>query len=115
MIIKSYKPLTSFGALSIFFMVTGLLAGFRPVLEFARYHYIYAVPSAILAAALVILSFVSLGVGLILNSVNLRLLEVEKLIRKWDVRDLQVLKEFSPVKTAKSPAETDGTAGRAPG
>jgi hypothetical protein len=115
MIIKSYKPLTSFGALSILFMVAGLLAGFRPVLEFVRYHYIYAVPSAILAAALIILSFLSLGVGLILNSVNLRLLEVEKLIRKWDVRDMQVMREFSPVKAAKPPAETDGTSGRAAG
>jgi hypothetical protein len=34
----------------------------------------------ILAAALMILAFFSLGLGLILNSINLRLLELEKLI-----------------------------------
>jgi hypothetical protein len=43
---------------------------------------VHAVPSAILAAALVLLAFFSLGLGLILNSVNLRLLELEKLICK---------------------------------
>ena len=52
-----------------------------------RKRYVHAVSSAILASSLVILSFASLGLGLILNSVNLRLLEVEKLIRKWDVQD----------------------------
>jgi hypothetical protein len=40
------------------------------------------VPSAILAAALVMLGFFSLGLGLILNSINLRLLELEKLLTK---------------------------------
>ena len=40
------------------------------------------VPSAILAAALVMLAFFSLGLGLILNSMNLRLLELEKLVSR---------------------------------
>ena len=88
LMVKSYKPLTFFGGLSILFMLAGLLAGIRPVLEFIQTHYILAVPSAILASSLVILSFFSLGLGLILNSVNLRLLEVEKLIRKWDVKEM---------------------------
>ncbi len=87
MMIKSYKPLTFFGGLSVVFMVTGLLVGTKPVVEYVIEHYVHAVPSAILASSLVILSFASLGLGLILNSVNLRLLEVEKLIRKWDVQD----------------------------
>jgi hypothetical protein len=39
-------------------------------------------PSAVLAAALVLLAFLSLGLGLIINSTNLRLLELEKLICK---------------------------------
>jgi glycosyltransferase involved in cell wall biosynthesis len=88
LMVKSYKPLTFFGSLSIGFMLAGLLVGIRPVLEFIQTHYIRAVPSAILASSLVILSFFSLGLGLILNSVNLRLLEVEKLIRKWDVKEM---------------------------
>ena len=42
----------------------------------------HRVPSAILAAALMMLSFFSLGLGLILNSMNLLLLELEKLVAK---------------------------------
>jgi len=115
LIIKSYKPLTFFGLGSIFFMVAGLAVGFRPVFEFMESHYISAVPSAVLAAALMILSFLSLGLGLILNSVNLRLLEMEKLIRKWDVREMTPGRQITPAATPKAPAETRGTSGPAAG
>ena len=81
-IMKSYKPLTFFGIGSILLFVLGLAAGSRPVYEYITERYVYAVPSAILAAALVLLAFFSLGLGLILNSTNLRLLELEKLICK---------------------------------
>ena len=53
-----------------------------PIYEFVTEHYVYRVPSAILAASLVMLAFFSLGLGLILNSMNLRLLEIEQLISK---------------------------------
>ena len=56
LILKSYKPLTFFGIGSLIFLAFGLAAGSRPVLEFIQYRYVYAVPSAILAAALVLLS-----------------------------------------------------------
>ena len=82
LILKSYKPLTFFGGISLVLFLLGLGAGFLPVYEFFTEHYVHRVPSAILAAALVLLSFFSLGVGLILNSINLRLLEVEKLVTK---------------------------------
>jgi len=82
LIFKSYKPLTFFGGGSLVLFVLGLLAGARPVYEYAVERYVYAVPSAILSAALVLLAFFSLGLGLILNSINLRLLELEKLVTK---------------------------------
>ncbi len=82
MIVKSYKPLTFFGLCSIGLFLLGLGAGARPVYEYFTEHYIHAVPSAILAAALELLAFLTLGLGLILNSINLRLLELEKLICK---------------------------------
>ena len=82
LILKSYKPLTFFGGISLVLFLLGLGAGFLPVYEFFTEHYVHRVPSAILAAALVLLSFFSLGVGLIVNSINLRLLEVEKLVTK---------------------------------
>jgi len=62
--------------------VLGLAAGSRPVYEFITERYVHAVPSAILAAAMVLLAFFTLGLGLILNSTNLRLLELEKLLCK---------------------------------
>jgi hypothetical protein len=82
LILKSYNPLTFFGLCSVALLVLGLVAGARPVYEYFTERYVHAVPSAILAAALVLLAFFSLGLGLILNSVNLRLLELEKLICK---------------------------------
>ncbi|HTL59598.1 MAG TPA: glycosyltransferase [Candidatus Limnocylindrales bacterium] len=83
LIFRSYKPLTFFGGLSILLSLAGLIAGIRPLYEFATDHFVHSVPSAILAASFVILSALSLGVGLTLNSINLRLLELEKLMRKF--------------------------------
>ena len=82
LMLKSYKPLTFFGLCGIGLFLLALLAGARPVYEYATERYVHAVPSAILAAALMILSFLSVGLGLLLNSVNLRLLELEKLVVK---------------------------------
>ena len=86
LILKSYKPLTFFGGGSFVLFALGLLAGARPVYEYVVHRYVYAVPSAILAAALMLLAFFSLGLGLILNSINLRLLELEKLVVKESTR-----------------------------
>ncbi len=82
LVLKSYKPLTFFGSLSLLLLVLGLVAGYRPVYEYVTERYVYTVPRAVLAAALVILSFLTAGLGLILNSINLRLLEIEKLVSK---------------------------------
>ena len=84
LIVKSYKPLTFFGSIAILLFLLGLAAGSLPVYDFVTdpNHFVHRVPSAILAAALVMLSFFSLGLGLILNSMNLRLLELEQLITK---------------------------------
>jgi glycosyltransferase involved in cell wall biosynthesis len=82
LILKSYKPLTFFGLCSLGLLLLGLAAGARPVYEYLTERYVHAVPSAILAAAMVLLAFFTLGLGLILNSTNLRLLELEKLICK---------------------------------
>jgi hypothetical protein len=82
LIMKSYKPLTFFGIGSLVLLVLGLAVGSRPVYEYITERYVHAVPSAMLAASLVVLAFFILGLGLILNSVNLRLLELEKLVGK---------------------------------
>jgi glycosyltransferase involved in cell wall biosynthesis len=115
LVIKSYKPLTFFGGLAILLMVAGLAVGFRPVFEYAFEQSVHAIPSAILASSLVILSCFSLGLGLILNSVNLRLLEVEKLIRKWDVKEMSVMRGFSQVAIPASVTDTKRTSDQTAG
>lgn len=84
LILKSYKPLTFFGGISLALAGLGLLVGSLPIYDFVTdpNHFVHRVPSAILAASLMLLAFFSLGVGLILNSINLRLLEVEKLVTR---------------------------------
>jgi glycosyltransferase involved in cell wall biosynthesis len=89
LILKSYKPLTFFGLCSLASLFLGLVAGARPVYEYFTERYVHAVPSAILAAALVLLASLSLSLGLILNSTNLRLLELEKLIWRQQKRSLR--------------------------
>ncbi len=81
LMIKSYKPLTFFGSASLVLFALGLLAGSRPVFEYLTERWVHAVPLAILAAGLITLAFLSLGLGLLLNSVNVRLLELETLIQ----------------------------------
>lgn len=80
LMVKSYKPLTFFGGLAVLLLLLGLAAGVMPVYDYLTLHKVPHEPSAILAAALVMLAFFSLGLGLILNSINLRLLELEKLV-----------------------------------
>ena len=84
LILKSYKPLTFFGGIGLILLVLGLAVGSLPAYSFVTdpKHTVHHVPSTILAATLVLLSFFSLGLGLILNSMNLRLLELEKMVAK---------------------------------
>ena len=81
LILKSYKPLTLFGGISLVLGGLGVLAGLAPAHAMFAHpeHVVLQIPGAILATALVMLSVLSLSVGLILNSINLRLLELERL------------------------------------
>src|SRR5579859_2931374 len=65
LMIRSYKPLTFFGGTSILLFFFGLLAGLRLLHEFAVSRYVHSVPSAVLAASLIILSAFCLGLGLL--------------------------------------------------
>lgn len=101
LILRSYKPLTFFGLCSIVLLLLGVAAGARPVYEYITERYVYAVPSAVLAASLVLLAFFALGLGLILNSTNLRLLELEKLICKQPARCNEWrIKQTAPARSA---------------
>jgi len=85
LILRSYKPLTFFGGCSLDWWAWA--GGRRPASLRIPYRALCLCrPSAILAASLILLAFLSLGLGLILNSTNLRLLELEKLLRKRPAR-----------------------------
>jgi len=80
LMLRSYKPLTFFGGLSVvLFVLAAIVARSAIATDGAT---TASVRAAIGAATLTLLSAFSLGLGLLLNSVNLRLLEVEKFARK---------------------------------
>jgi len=81
-ICKSYKPLAFFGSGALVLFALSLAAGARPIYEYISHAHVYAIPSALLAASLAVAGFLSLALGLILNSVNMRLLELERLVVK---------------------------------
>ena len=66
---KDYRPLRFFGIVSALLMLTGLAFGVPVVTEWLDTGLVPRFPTALLAAALVILSFLSLASGMILDSV----------------------------------------------
>lgn len=69
-ILRHYRPLTFFGALSAFFAAMGLFAGYPVINDWISHRYIYHVPLAIMASALGILATITLSLGLILDSIT---------------------------------------------
>jgi glycosyltransferase involved in cell wall biosynthesis len=100
LLVKSYKPLTFFGLLGLATLFFGLLAGSRPVYEFYTEHYVHAVPRTVLAAALVLLAFFFFGLGLVLNAINMRLMELEKLVVKQPQPAAAAVEKMPAEKTA---------------
>lgn len=66
-LVKNYRPLLFFGMLSLFFLIIGLVIGLPVIEEFAATAYITKVPSAILAASVMIIAFMFLLIGIILD------------------------------------------------
>ena len=75
-IMQAYKPLTFFGGIGLILIVLGLAVGSYVINEFALYQYIYSVPKAILAVGLVLSGLLTIIVGIVLHSLNFRLLEL---------------------------------------
>jgi glycosyltransferase involved in cell wall biosynthesis len=82
MLFQSYKPLTLFGSAAILAFLFAVAVGYTPLVEFIEFRHVDSIPLAVLTAALVIISLLSVAVGIILHSVNFRLLEVEKVVSK---------------------------------
>lgn len=68
-VVKDFRPLLFFSALSVFFAVLSLGAGIFPILDYLRDQWVARVPLAILAAGLAVLSALSLTCGVILDTI----------------------------------------------
>lgn len=69
-ILRYYRPMAFFGTLALIFAVAGIIAAVPVFIDWIAHRYIYHVPLAVLAAALEIVAVMSLGVGLILDSIT---------------------------------------------
>ncbi len=67
---RYYRPFSFFGALAILFLLSGVSIGIPVIIEYLEFRYIYKVPSAILASGMVILAFLFLVSGIILDAIN---------------------------------------------
>ena len=67
---KDNRPFLFFGCLSLIIFILGLIVGIPVIDEFIKTAYITKVPSAVLAAALMINSFLMLSVGIILDAIK---------------------------------------------
>lgn len=65
---RDHRPLPFFTLSAGFCFATSLFAGYAPVRDFVEHAYVYTVPRAVLAASLMVLAVVLVGVGLILDS-----------------------------------------------
>lgn len=81
-IAKAYKPFTFFGLVGLFFGLLGLSLGVEVIFDFLEDRYVNKVPTAILSSACMLLSFGSLGIGIILNVLSYRFRELGKIIQK---------------------------------
>jgi glycosyltransferase involved in cell wall biosynthesis len=78
-LVRVERPLEFFGLISVLFATGSLVAGIPIILEFLETHLVPRFPTAILAAALMILSFLSLTCGLILDTVSRGRVELKRL------------------------------------
>lgn len=69
-ILRYYRPFVFFGTIALLTGFLGLLAGSPVIDDWIRHRYIYHVPLAVLAAALEIVAFIMLSIGLILDSIS---------------------------------------------
>jgi len=69
MLFRDEKPLAFFGGIALVIATAGLLLGGSVIVEYMDTRLVPRVPTAILATGLMLLAFLSLGCGLILNNV----------------------------------------------
>jgi len=74
-ITKAYKPFTFFGGIGLAFILVGGISGSWVILVYLDDEYVNKVPTAILATGFMLLGFGSMGIGILLNTINYRFRE----------------------------------------
>lgn len=82
LLMRSYKPLTMFGSIGAIGLLITLGFALLPAYELVALHRVASRACAILAISSFMLSCLSLALGLVLSSVNQRLLELERVVVK---------------------------------
>lgn len=77
---RDYRPLTSFGLTALLLLMASLLTGSVVIRQYLATGQVLRVPMAIGAAALFILSALSLTAGVLLSSINRRAEEIRSLL-----------------------------------
>lgn len=67
---KNYRPFLFFGLVALVFVILGLATGIPVLMEFAATHYITKLPSAVLAASLMIMAALALTIGVIVDAIK---------------------------------------------
>ncbi len=79
---RSYKPLTFFGSVGVLFFICGILAGIPPIHDYVTTGKVPHFPLAILATGLMIISAGSVFAGILLHSLNWRLMEMHSVMSR---------------------------------
>ena len=85
---RSLRPLAFFGSIGLFFLLAGLIVGILPIRDYLvnPNHYVEHVPSAILAASLILLSWLFIFLGLLLHTINQRFRELHSVLTRNKIR-----------------------------
>ena len=78
-LVKEEKPLAFFTAVAVLLSAIGMVLGVPVIIEFMETGLVLRLPTAVLAASLMILAFLSLTCGMILDSVSRGRMELKRL------------------------------------
>ena len=79
-IAKAYKPFTFFGGIGLVLIIMGVTTGIWVILDYMEDEYVNKVPTAILSTGMMLLGFGSIGIGILLNTINYRFRENLRLL-----------------------------------